>query len=124
MFQKAAGIFAVLALIITASACSTSKSAGPLSKIVVSPERGQVQIGKSIELVARGYDAKGKMVAINPAWKVNTAAIKFGTLNKNAGDTTIFTGKAKGTVVITVDSKGVSGKSIIEVVKTKTGSGR
>ncbi len=124
MFLKAAGIIAAFALIITASACSTSKTVGPLSKIVVSPEKGQVQIGKSLDLVARGYDAKGNMVAVNPTWKVNTAFARVGTLNQTTGNRVTFTGKSIGTSVLTVEFKGVSGKSTVEVVKTKTGSGK
>ncbi len=118
MIQKCTAVIGVLAAFIIITGCSSSqgKKAVQVSKIVISPAKGQVKVGKALELFARGYDKKGNIVYVNPVWKIESGA-KFATLDRNTGERVVLTGKAQGTCVISADLKGVSGTSSVEVKK-------
>ena len=116
MIKSGSSIMAVLFSVILAAGCASTPKAGPLSKIVISPEKGQVKINKSIDLTAKGYDSKGRAIAINPLWRVTVNA-KSGVLTGTQGEKVSFTGKAAGVSTIVADFKGFTSKATIEVVK-------
>ena len=119
MFNKIAGLLTIVMVAGLVAGCSSGVKTGPLSKIIIVPERGQVNIGQSVDLNAKGYDAKGNFIAVNPSWRFQNAAIKIGTLNKTTGEKVTFTGKTYGTSTILAEFKGVTAKATVEVIKSK-----
>ncbi|HPI90587.1 MAG TPA: hypothetical protein PK859_14875 [Spirochaetota bacterium] len=120
MFKRVTGCSTVIGMLLFAAACSTSVKTGPLSRIIITPEKSHVFVSQSIELSAKGYDDKGNPVAVNPKWRIIKSATQSGVLNKTNGSKVSFTGKFYGVYRIAAEYKGVTGNSIVEVVKSNT----
>jgi hypothetical protein len=124
MFKKIASLLTIVLVAGLVAGCSSGAKTGPLSKIIIVPERGQVNIGQSLELNAKGYDAKGNVIAVNPSWRFQNTAVKIGTLNKTTGEKVTFTGKTYGTSTVLAEYKGVTAKATVEVIKSKPVRGK
>ncbi|HNW27104.1 MAG TPA: hypothetical protein PKN50_01400 [Spirochaetota bacterium] len=122
MFKNVTGCSVIIAAMLFAMACSTSIKTGPLSRITITPEKGRVYVGQSINLAARGYDDKGNMIKVSPNWRIINS--KTGVLNKSDGDNVSFTGKFYGVNRIVAEYKGVKGNAVVEVVKSNTSWGK
>ncbi|MCF7802352.1 MAG: hypothetical protein K9N34_10090 [Candidatus Marinimicrobia bacterium] len=76
-----------------------------------------VSVGETVTLKAVGYDAKQAKIkrpgAINPTWSVQNP--KLGKLNKNEGQSVIFTGLAPGVCYIEAVQGEVETTAYVEV---------
>lgn len=80
---------------------------GPLFNIIVTPNPGVVVAGEQLEFIAKGFDAYGRELIIDPTWSTNVGVMSENMLNAQ-------TNAGTGFVNATVD--GLIGSAVVEIV--------
>jgi trimeric autotransporter adhesin len=99
------------------SSDNTTGPAGPLKKIVVTPDSGSVAVGATMTFTATGQDALGHTVSgLTFFWASNVDTLA--TVTQSG----VVTGVAVGTLQVAASSQGVSGIATVTVIPKPVGS--
>src|ERR1700691_273236 len=114
----AGGVLLAASLVIGChSSDNTTGPAGPLKKIVVTPDSGSVAVGATMTFTATGQDALGHTVSgLTFFWSSNVDTLA--TVTQSG----VVTGVAVGTLQVAASSQGVSGIATVTVTPKPVGS--
>ncbi|MFC6602954.1 tetratricopeptide repeat protein [Ectobacillus funiculus] len=85
-----------------------------LREIKVQTSASAVKPSEVVQLVAKGFDAKGEEIEVNPAWSIKSGA---GTLSEDTGPTNTFTTEEEGPTEIVVSQDKIEASVTIAVEK-------
>lgn len=88
-----------------------------LAKIVIKPSEPVLQPDKTVILTAFGYTKDDKEIDLNPAWSMDEAGKKIGTLSTNQGKIVMFSAKRIGNAYIYAASGDIKAKVKVQVLR-------